>query len=182
MLVRVSLPVVCLCSVLLLIPTVAFAEPSGLLSKHLPGVEIARCMFPQGKLVLQRGEAFHVLRKGDPVPGEPGFRVLEITDHHAVLIQGPKGSGTGEIPAIPDRLVKIEKGIDGEVSVTLMSARMPRAEGPQLQTDDVIYSPWRQSAGKAGEVGEEVGGSKHAPLIAPRQVDEPSTGSKEQQQ
>ncbi len=177
------------------IPTLATAAsddtaPSRL-SDVFPGVEVARCMFPQGKLVVQSGELFHVLRKGDSVPGQPGLRVLEITDRHAVLIQGPKGSGpvtstSGESTAavpIPDRLVKIEKKLDGEVTVTVLSARMPRAVGPELLDQETIYSPWSEDGGKVKHSGSGKGSGEDpegeaalAPLVAPRQTEAPEAG------
>lgn len=175
-----------------LISLPSFADPVadtgvvGRLSEHFPGVEVARCMFPQGKLVVQSGELFHVLRKGDAVPGQPGLRVLEITDRHAILIQGPKGSGPGStseaaVP-IPDRLVKIEKRPDGEVTVTVLSARIPRAVGPELLDHETVYSPWSEDSGKVNSgsgQGQSDGesGVAFAPLVAPRQVEVPENGS-----
>ena len=163
---------VAVCGLVALTPSNA-AEPPARdpLAEHFPGVEVARCMFPQGKVVLKRGEALHVLRQGDAVPGFAGLRVLEITDRHAVLIQGPEGSGKGAVPAVPERLVKIEKRPDGEVTVTVLSARLPRVEGPELQGGERIYSPWSEDAGKA-QPGEDDTGID-APLVAPRRVDGP---------
>ncbi len=171
MLVRPSLPALAACFFAFFVTADSQAETSAQsdLASHLPGLEIARCMFPQGKLVLQRGESFHVLRRGDAVPGEPGLKVLEITDRHAILIQGPRGSGPSDTPAIPERLVKIEKRHDGEVTVTVMSARMPRVEGPQQQDDATVYSPWSSAAGVTD--GLETA-PRMAPLVEPVRVPE----------
>ncbi len=169
MLVRPTLPVLTACFFAFLVTADSRAETSAQsdLASFFPGLEIARCMFPQGKLVLQHGEDFHVLRRGDAVPGEPGLRVLEITDRHAILIRGPKGSGPGDAPAIPDRLVKIEKKVDGEVTVTVMSANMPRVEGPEEPDAARIYSPWSSAGGVADDLETA---PKMAPLVEPVQV------------
>ncbi len=126
--VRQIFPALVICIFAFLAPAVPRADTltGDTLSSLFPGLEVARCMFPQGKLVLSSGEDLLVLRRGDAVPGEPGLRVLEITDRHAVLIQGAKGTGPSDTLAIPERLVKIEKSLDGEVTVTVMSAHMPR--------------------------------------------------------
>ncbi len=168
---RKSLPALVICFFAFLVPAASQADTPAdhTLSSPFPGLEVARCMFPQGKLVLWSGEDFHVLRRGDAVPGQPGLRVLEITDRQAVLIQGPKGSGPSDTPAIPERLVKIEKSVDGDVTVTVMSARMPRVEGPEQQDEATIYSPWSDGGAPAGATQTEGSGAppKTAPLIEP---------------
>lgn len=161
--VRQSLSALVVCLFTVFAPAGADTPVDGAVSSHLPGLKVARCMFPQGKLVLQHGVDFHVLREGDAVPGDPGLRVLEITERHAVLIQGPKGSGPSATPAIPERLVKIEKKIDGEVTVTVLSARIPRMEGPEMQDEATVFSPWASDADAA--LSETP--AKAAPLVVP---------------
>lgn len=103
----------------------------------LPGYSIARCLFAEGRLVLERGGEFLVLREGDKLPDRPRVRVLEIRDTYAVLAEGL----AADVAAVPERMVKITRDPDGAVGVTLMSAEIPQADPAATLEPNAIFVP-----------------------------------------
>ena len=114
-------------------PAAAAEGQSGRLADHLPGYSVARCAFPQGKLVLEHGDELHVLRQGDTVPGLPRVRVHEISDRRAVLFEAAIGANSGS--AVPHRMLKIDEAPDGTTRVTLLGADLTRTEEVELLGD-----------------------------------------------
>lgn len=112
----------------------AIAEGGGRLADHLPGYSVARCAFPQGKLVLEHDGDLHVLRQGDAVPGSPRVRVHEISERRAVLFEAATGDAGGS--AVPHRILKIDQAPDGTTRVTLLGADLARTEEVELLGDE----------------------------------------------
>ena len=106
------------------------AVPEDPLEKWLPGFSVARCMFPQGKLVLEHEGKLLVLRPGDRLPGRPEVRVYAIDEGQAVLLESAAADG---LPAaVPQRILKLVPDPEGAVAVTVLSAQLPRADETEL--------------------------------------------------
>ncbi len=108
------------------------AETAAELADHLPGYSIARCLFPEGRMVLEHQGELLVLRQGDTLPGNPRVKVLRLDAEGALLAAAAAAGAGGAHPAVPDRMIKITQGPAGEIDVTLLSARLPQNEEPEL--------------------------------------------------
>ena len=67
-------------------PLLAASPPANFinLGASIGSVEIVRCHFDEGRLVIRHNDEIHVLRKGDTLEGT-GLRVVEITPGSATL-------------------------------------------------------------------------------------------------
>lgn len=115
------------------------AAPEDPLEKWLPGYRVARCMFPQGKLVLEHEGELVVLRPGDRLPGRPEVRVYAIDDEQAVLLESAAADGLAS--AIPRRILKVVPDPAGAVGVTVLSAQQPRADEAELFAEGSSFAP-----------------------------------------
>ncbi|MCG8456258.1 MAG: hypothetical protein MI919_08245 [Holophagales bacterium] len=111
----------------------------------MPGFSIARCMFPQGRLVLEKGEELVVLREGDRLPGPEGFRVLEISRSRAVLARSAVGIPAAEGSAVatvlvPETLILIELGPEGTTAVTVGTARAVQEPLPPVDDGQALIT------------------------------------------
>jgi hypothetical protein len=73
--------------ILLFIPAIAAASPplaSIKLAASSPPVELVRCHFDEGRVVVRHADTLHVLRAGDGLDGS-GLRVVDITPKAAIL-------------------------------------------------------------------------------------------------
>ncbi|MEM8995368.1 MAG: hypothetical protein AAGF23_11315 [Acidobacteriota bacterium] len=109
--------------VLCVLSPAAVAEAGDRLAEHLPGYEIARCAFADGKLVLERADDFLVLRQGDRIPGLPLVTVHEISPRRAVLFEAARGAA-GEASVRPERIFKIDVEPDGATRVTVLTGEL----------------------------------------------------------
>lgn len=113
-------------------PTIRIGDPP-------VSIEIVRCHFDEGRIVLRTGDALHVLHPGDTMPGTE-LDVLEIAEGSATLAV----RGAGASPAL--RLVKVTIDDDGALRLrefstdprTLASAEAPssvnKREPPSVPT------------------------------------------------
>ncbi len=126
------------------------------LDDYLPGYSIARCLFAEGRLVLEHEGEFLVLRQGDTLPGRPRIRLLEIGGSQAVLMEAQVATPATAV-AVPNRLIKIAKDPGGGVSVILVSAELPN--GLEVEVVEPVSVSAAGEEGATLETSGEDGGS-----------------------
>ena len=170
----------CVCWILVL----AWARPiqgeqnAHALDGFLPGYSVARCLFIDERLVLEKGEDLYVLRAGDAVPGQPTVRLLEIDERGATLVaahQSVHGQTT------PDRILRLIPKADGGLEILSMSSvgRQQHATHPDLQDAGFVV---RQSDGTVRRIDSPVlsqDGGQDPVAAAPQHHDGSSTGGDE---
>jgi hypothetical protein len=99
-------------------------SPSARFAAALPGYQVARVLWAEGKLVLEHEGRLVVLRQGDSLPGRPEVRLIEINDRGVTLADAASGvPGTSVLR--PDRLIRLAPSLEHAEAfdVTLMSAQ-----------------------------------------------------------
>ncbi|MCP3963204.1 MAG: hypothetical protein GY719_35640 [bacterium] len=175
---------------LLVLAPVTVAETPGKLADHLPGYSVARCLFPEGRLVLEREGELLVLRKGDTLPEMPRMKVLELDAEGALLGEAAAAGAAVTTSAVPERMIKITQTPEGVIDVTLMTAQPPENEEVELLEAGTVLAigpdgePIAEPMGGASAAGAPATGVPAAgvPAIRPTRapIAEPDPGTEDQ--
>lgn len=150
-----------LINIVLLCPSAWAGSDRGLEAEDLlQGYSVARCLFSEGRLVLERDQQYVVLRQGDTLPGNSRVKVIRIAGDSAVLMEARATSGKAEhAGTIPERMIRISMDESGTVVFTLMSAQPPGGDASEVQEWAATMSAHAPSHEPAVSAGGSTGSS-----------------------
>lgn len=144
--------------------------PTARFAAALPGYQVARVLWAEGKLVLEHEGRLVVLRQGDSLPGRPEVRLIEINERGAALADAASGvPGTSVLR--PDRLIRLAPSLEHAEAfdVTLMSAQPQLGPVPERSPEQGLLPLGPGGPGRVVDAKSEAA-VQDAPPVTPTRV------------